>query len=116
MMKTTAVVLLLVTVAYASLAAYTFCHAAPFLISDPWPAADAQPDTCTAIESGAPIPLTLIDAAPGSKQLKHDVGGLGNGAHNWEISCANAFGMSAAVPFVFAAGAPGAPAGLRLAP
>lgn len=93
------------------------CYAAPFLISDPWPASDPQPATCTAaVESGAPIPLTLIDAAPGSKQLKHDVGGVAKGAHNWTISCANAFGASASVPFAFAAGAPGAPAGLRLVP
>lgn len=92
------------------------CYAAPFLISDPWPASDAQPDACTAVEGGVQIPLTLIDAAPGSKQLKHDVGAVANGAHSWTISCSNAFGASASVPFVFAAGAPGAPAGLRLVP
>lgn len=108
----TSLVLILILGALAA----SSVNAAPFLYSDPWPAEGPQPDTCTALEGASSIPLTLIDAAPGSRQIKHNVGALANGAHKWQINCANAWGVSATVPFEFAVGAPTAPSGLRLAP
>lgn len=85
------------------------------LVSDPWPASSPQPDTCVAHSrtSGTNIPLTLIDAAPGSKALRHDVSAL-LGPQDWDIVCRNAWAESLPINFRFAAGAPAAPAGLTI--
>jgi len=92
--------------------------AGPFLISDPWPATGQQPDTCTAIEQPGPTTrdLTLESTQTGLKYIREDLSDATPGAHTWSITCANQWGSSSAVPFEFAAGAPTAPAGLRLAP
>lgn len=93
-----------------------FSHAdAAHLTSAPWAADAAQPDTCTAHSrtSDTDIPLTLIEAAPGSKALRHDVSAL-RGPQDWDIVCRNAWGESPTVNFTFAAGAPAAPAGLTI--
>ncbi len=105
------------TILAAALLAATTATAAPCVVSDPWPATGPPPGTCTATPAnGNAIPLTLIDAAPGSRAIRHDTAALPNGPHTWSVACANIWGSSGSVPFEFAKGAPSTPAGLRLVP
>src|SRR5512147_3260936 len=98
----------------------TFAVAAPFLVSDPWPATDPQPDACSYTEppSSTPRPLALNVNTAGQKFIRSDLAGTTNGAHTFVITCSNAlWGLaSAPVNFTFTAAAPTAPAGLRIAP
>lgn len=87
--------------------------AAPFLVSDPWPAAGPQPDSCKAMEGSTSIPLTLVGTT--SKSIKHDVSGI-VGKHDWDITCYNIWGNSVTVPFSFNAVVPSGAAGLRISP
>jgi hypothetical protein len=100
-MKALAILLLLPLPAFA----------APFLYSDPWPV-DSQPDTCVAVEGATNIPLTLTGSPV---YVKHNLAGM-TGAHTWAVTCTNAWGSSSPVNFTFKAGAPTAPATLRIAP
>lgn len=94
--------------------------AAPFLVSDPWPLTDLQPDACTYTKGVAPTPkpLTLNTNTAGQKFVRHDLAGTTSGSHTLTIVCTNTLWGVASPPvnFQFAAGAPTAPAGLRLAP
>lgn len=90
--------------------------AAPFLVSDPYPATGPQPDQfLVTVGTAAPVTVPATKNADGTAYLKWDVGSIGTGPKTVTAKAKNAWGESAAsAPFSFTAGAPGAAAGLRL--
>jgi hypothetical protein len=103
-----------------ALSAAASANAAPFLVSDPWPAEAAQPDTCGYTEppSSWVHPLAILTDTNGLKYIKQDMAGIPSGSHTISIVCNNdLWGLaSAPVNFTFSASAPASPAGLRLVP
>ena len=90
-------------------------HAAPFVISDPYPATGPQPTEFVITVSGqsAPVIVPATSAAQGTI-LKWDVAGIA-GSKTITAKARNAWGESAASgPFTFTAGTPAAPSGIGL--
>ncbi len=108
------------TVFALALFAASTAHAAPFLISDPWPTG-VQPDACiaTQLEGGSTRSLDLEVGETGRKLIREDLADAQSGSFTWRIVCtSNVAGVapSAPVDFSFAIGTLAAPSGLRLAP
>lgn len=92
-------------------------QAAPFLVSDPYPADKPQPDTFLIFISASTTPVTStpVKAADGSVSLKYDLAAIGSGPKTVKVRAKNAWGESAdTAPFAFTAGSPMVPGGLGL--
>ena len=95
--------------------------AAPFVISDPWPAG-IQPDACTAYEEPGPTTrdLTLEATQTGLKYIHADLANGVPGFHSWKVVC-TAEGYLPSIPVTFdftipPVACPCAPTNLRFVP
>lgn len=76
--------------------------AAPFLVSDPYPATGGQPDSFVISETGKPdvtIPASINQT--GLKYFRWDLAELPTGRHDLSIKAKNMWGVSSASPFGF---------------
>jgi len=93
-------------------------RAAPFLVSDPYPASGPLPDAFSCqLDNGALVSSVPAVAADNSKSLLLDVGPMGitNGSHTFKCSAVSSlWGSSAITNFPFVRGVPSAPSGLGL--
>ena len=90
-------------------------HAAPFVVSDPYPSSGPQPTEFIITVSGSATPVIIpaTTTAQGA-MLKWDVAGI-SGSKTITAKARNAWGESAASgPFTFTAGTPAAPSGIGL--
>jgi len=78
------------------------CFGSPFLVSDPYPAADNQPDGFLVVEQGRPdTPVPLVKNEQNLNYFRWDLVGLSKGVHNLTIYAESAvWGRSDPVPFV----------------
>lgn len=100
-------------------AAMTSAQAAPFLVSDPWPASGAQPTSCvyqegTAAEVASPI--VRVSATDTRVYCRWDQANITRAAHTYQVWARNQWDKSTKVPFVYSASVPGAPTGMRITP
>ena len=81
---------------------WVFCSAAPFLVSDPYPGPDNQPDGFLVVEQGKPdTPVPLVKNEQNLNYFRWDLVGLSKGVHNLTIYAESAvWGRSDPVPFV----------------
>uniref|UniRef100_A0A7C4Y3F2 Uncharacterized protein n=1 Tax=Caldisericum exile TaxID=693075 RepID=A0A7C4Y3F2_9BACT len=108
-------ILLLVLVLFPSVA-----FASPFLVCDPYPSTQTQPDYFIIVLDGKTYSSSAFSNPDGSKQLKFDVGFVSSGSHSLTVKACkeDANGIpwcSDEVPFAFerpSAVAP--PGGLKL--
>ena len=87
-------------------------NAAPFLVSDPYPAAGPKPDSFScALDSGALISIPSTVNADGTVILHYDLAAIGNGAHTAQCSATSTLWGSSAQSgkLSFSAGIPPAP-------
>jgi hypothetical protein len=92
-------------------------QAGPFLVSDPWPASGAQPDSCSYQEgAAAPVVVPVAKDSAGLPYCRFDLAGVTRAAHSYQVRALNAWGASDPVPFAFSAAVPGAATGLRVIP
>jgi len=96
----------------------TWAFASPFLICDPYPTGDAQPDQFViTIDAGSSVISAAQTLGDGTKRLHYDLATLAAGTHNvtvkaridiWNLE-------SSAVPFSFTKPAgPGGAVGIKL--
>lgn len=98
-------------------------YAAPFVVSDAYPAASTQPDGFTVSMDGGPVVESPADPVTASTvRFKFDVGSVTSGSHTIRVKAYKndaAWGRleSAEAVFTFTRpAAPAAPNGLQLAP
>jgi hypothetical protein len=92
-------------------------QAGPFLVSDPYPASGAQPDSCSYQEgTAAAVVVPVAKDAAGLPYCRFDLAGVTRAAHSYQVRALNAWGQSDPVPFAFSAAGPGAATGLRVIP
>jgi hypothetical protein len=95
-------------------------EAAPYIISDPWPATSIKPETCQIAYDGSTTFVTwgVVSQSDGSVFCKMDIASLTVGSHTSQVkACSATAGCSSTVPFSFSkVGTPSPPANLRLSP
>ena len=96
-------------------------HAAPFLVSDPYPSGLSQfltPTSFNLTGLGPAVNSPALVNADGTVVLHYDLSGLGNGTFTVTASAVNQFGgiSPASAPFSFGIGTPSAPTNLRISP
>lgn len=101
----------------AGLLLATPAMAAPYLVSDSYPASAIQPDSFVVNVSGNPaVTVPAVKDANGLYYLRYDVAAL-SGQKTITVQAKNAWGVSAAsVPFTVTAGSPPPPAGITMIP
>jgi hypothetical protein len=101
----------------AFLAAVSTAQAAPFLVSEGYPANVIQPDSFIVKVSGLPdVTVPAVKDKNGLYYLRYDVAAL-SGQKTITVQAKNAWGISAAsAPFTVTAGSPPIPAGITIAP
>jgi len=84
----------------------TLCFGAPFLVSDPYPGPDNQPDGFLVVEQGKPdTPVPLVKNEQNLNYFRWDLAGVSKGTHNLTIYAESAtWGRSDPVPFVLSIG------------
>ena len=92
-------------------------QAAPFLVSDSYPATAIQPDSFVVNVSGnPPVTVPSVKDSAGLNYLKYDVAAL-SGQRTITVQAKNAWGVSSAsAPFTVTAGSPPIPAGITITP
>lgn len=91
-------------------------HAAR-IVSDPYPASAAQPDSCAFIEGTAAPVVSSIEIVTGGVRCSIVLPSTISGSHTYQIFAkSSVWGDSSAVNFTFIAGKPAAPSGLRIVP
>lgn len=82
--------------------------AGPFLVCNPYSAADGVTNFKVTMDSAAPA-----DSAPVSNSLHYDLSTVSNGAHTVMVQACNVWGCSASSsPFGFTKSVPGGPTGI----
>jgi hypothetical protein len=81
------------------------CYASPFLVCDPYTAADQVTNFQVTIDTAAPV-----DSAPVTNALKYDLANVSSGSHTAKVKACNIWGCSAdSAPFTFVKQLPGVP-------
>ena len=110
----------LIAMAISAITMTTTVEAAPFLVSDPYPASGPQPDSFTVqVGAGAPTVVAPLSDASGNKSLKFDLGPLNLPAGSFTVKVtanSSLWGSSAAANFTGSKSVPGAPGNLQLVP
>jgi hypothetical protein len=96
-----------------------FCfsiQAAPFLVSDTYPASTNLDGFKVQIDGGSWVTVPVTVNADGTKQIKYDMAplNLADGNHTGNVKAYNMWSESATTPFSFSKNVPAAPATLRL--
>lgn len=98
-------------------------YAAPFVVSDPYPATATQPDGFTVSVDGGPVVESPADPVTASTvRFKFDVGSVTSGNHTMRVKAYKdnaVWGRQESVEAVFTftkPAVPAAPGGLQLAP
>jgi hypothetical protein len=91
-------------------------YAAPFVVSDAYPAADTQPDGFTvSVDGGAVVESAADTVAPGSVRFKFDVGSMAPGNRTLTVKAYKdypaPFGRKESTPANFTFTSPATPSG-----
>lgn len=110
----------LIAMAISAITMTTTVEAAPFLVSDPYPASGPQPDSFTVqVNAGAPTVVTPLTDASGNKSLKFDLGSVAIPVGSFSVTVtanSSLWGSSSPANFTGTKSVPGAPGNLRLQP
>jgi hypothetical protein len=87
----------------------------PYLVSDPYPADEDQPDEFVIMLNGTEYTSAAVANNDGLLYLRFDLDGIWNdGQNDLTVKARNMWGESILIPFAFTAGVPGEAGNLRI--